>query len=246
MLELYHSWDSFCSFKVRLCLEEKGLDWTGHHLDLMKFENLRPDYMTVNPNGLVPTLIDDGTVIVESTIINEYLDDAYPSAPLRPEDARAKARMRLWVQHEEEELFLAIRPASLNLMMKQVIGHYSEDELDAFLKHHPRQDRVGVLKKVFKAPFDADAVEKSRHRLAAAFKLMEKTLSQAPWLAGDSYSLADIAAAPAIDRIERLGMADLWENLPGTEDWITRLMARPAYQKALPLDDYRLPVASVV
>ena len=244
-MELYHSWDSFCSFKVRLCLEEKGLDWTGHHVDLMKFENLRLDYLAVNRNGLVPTLIDDGTVIIESTIINEYLDDAYPSAPLRPEDARAKARMRLWVQHEEEELFVAVRPASLNLMMKQVIGRYSEDELDALLKHHPRQDRVAFLKKVFKAPFDADAVEKSRRRLAAAFKHMEETLSQAPWLAGDSYSLADIAAAPVIDRIERLGMADLWQNLPGIEDWIMRLKARPAYQKALPLDDYRLPATMV-
>ncbi len=245
MLELYHSWDSFCSFKIRLCLEEKGLDWTGHHIDLMKFENLRPDYLAVNCNGLVPTLIDDGTVIVESTIINEYLDDAYPSAPLRPEDARAKAQMRLWVQHEEEELFVAVRPASLNLMMKQVIGRYSEDDLDALLQHHPRQDRVAFLKKVFKAPFDADAVEKSRRRLAAAFKHMEETLSRTLWLAGDSYSLADIAAAPVIDRIERLGMADLWQNLPGIEDWITRLKARPAYQKALPLDDYRLPAASV-
>jgi glutathione S-transferase len=245
MLELYHSWDSFCSFKVRLCLEEKGLDWTGHHVDLMKFENLRLDYLAVNRHGLVPTLIDDGTVIVESTIINEYLDDAYPSAPLRPEDARAKARMRLWVQHEEEELFVAVRPASLNLMMKQVIGRYSEDELDALLKHHPRQDRVAFLKKAFKAPFDADAVEKSRRRLAAAFKHMEETLSRTLWLAGDSYSLADIAAAPVIDRIERLGMADLWDNLPGIQDWITRLKARPAYQKALPLDSFRLPVASL-
>lgn len=245
MLELYHSWDSFCSFKVRMCLEEKGLVWTGHHIDLMKFENLRPDYLEVNRNGLVPTLIDDGTVIVESTIINEYLDDAYPSPPLRPEDARAKARMRLWVQHEEEELFVAVRPASLNLMMKQVIGRYSEDELDALLTHHPRQDRVAFLKKVFRAPFDADAVEKSRRRLAAAFKRMEDTLSQAPWLAGDGYSLADIAATPVIDRIERLGMADLWENLPGTGDWVTRLKARPAYQNSLPLDEFRLPAASV-
>lgn len=228
-----------------MCLEEKGLVWTGHHIDLMKFENLRPDYLEVNRNGLVPTLIDDGTVIVESTIINEYLDDAYPSPPLRPEDARAKARMRLWVQHEEEELFVAVRPASLNLMMKQVIGRYSEDELDALLTHHPRQDRVAFLKKVFRAPFDADAVEKSRRRLAAAFKRMEDTLSQAPWLAGDGYSLADIAATPVIDRIERLGMADLWENLPGTGDWVTRLKARPAYQNSLPLDEFRLPAASV-
>lgn len=244
MLELYHSWDSFCSFKVRLCLEEKGLDWTGHRIDLMKFENLRPEYLELNRNGVVPTLVHDGTVIVESSIINEYLDDAFPTPPLRPEDAREKARMRLWVLHEEEELFIAVRPASLNLMMKQVIGRYTEEELDDLLKHHPRQDRVAFLKKVFRAPFDKDAVEKSRRRLATAFRRMEETLSQSSWLAGESYSLADIAAAPVIDRVERLGMADLWETLPGMEGWITRLKARPAYLKALPLDEFRLPVAS--
>ena len=48
MITLYHYWDSFCSFKVRLCLEEKGLDWTGHHINLMRFENLTPDYLAVN------------------------------------------------------------------------------------------------------------------------------------------------------------------------------------------------------
>jgi len=244
MLELYHSWDSFCSFKVRLCLAEKGLDWTGHYLDLMAFDNLRPDYLKLNPNGVVPTLVDDGTVIVESSIINEYLDDQYPDVPLRPESARARARMRLWVQHEEDELFIAVRPASLNLMMKQVLGRYTEEELDERLAHHPRQDRVGFLKKTFKAPYDPDAVEKSRRRLASALARMEETLSESPWLAGDIYSLADIAAAPVIARIEHLGMADLWQDLPGVGDWVGRLTARSAYRNALPLDDFRLPVAA--
>ena len=243
MLELHHSWDSVCSFKVRLCLEEKGLDWTGHAIDLMKFENLDPAYLKLNRNGVVPTLVDDGTVIVESSIVNEYLDDAYPAVRLRPEDAPQKARMRLWVQHEEEELFRAVRPASLNLIMKQVIGRYSDEQLDELLRHHPRQDRVAFLKKTFKAPFDKDAVEKSRRRLAAAFAHMEQSLSQAAWLAGDTYSLADIAAAPFVDRVERLGMADLWRTLPGVTDWVARLTARPAYRKAMPPDAFRLPAA---
>lgn len=243
MIELYHAWDSFCSFKVRLCLEEKGLAWTGRAIDLMKFENLRPEYLAVNPAGLVPALVDGGTVIVESTIINEYLDDAYPDIPLRPRDAKARARMRLWVKHEEDELFIAVRPASLNLMMKQVLGRYSETELDRLLRHHPRPDRVAFLKKTFREPFDPDAVAKSRRRLAAALQRMNATLSEAPWLAGEDYSLADIAAAPVVDRIEHLGMADLWDELPGVKDWVARLKARPAYARALPRDEFRMPAA---
>ncbi len=243
MLELYHAWDSFCSIKVRLCLAEKGLSWQGHAFDLMKFENLQPDYLKLNPNGVVPTLIHDGNVIVESTIINEYLDDEFPAVPLRPPGASARARMRLWVRFEEEELFLAVRPASLNLMMKQVLGRYSEEELDKLLEHHPRGDRVAFLKKLFKAPYDADAVAKSRRRLARALRRMDAALSAAPWLAGESYSLADIAAAPVVDRIERLGMADLWDTLAGVSGWVARLKARPAYLGALPPDAHRLPAA---
>jgi glutathione S-transferase len=245
MIELYHAWDSFCSFKVRLCLEEKGLIWTGHVLDLMKFENLRPDYLKVNPAGLVPALVDGGTVITESSIINEYLDDAYPQVRLRPKDAKATVRMRHWVRHEEDELFIAVRPASLNLMMKQVLGRYSEAELDALLRHHPRQDRVAFLKKTFHEPYDPDAVAKSRRRLATALKRMNATLTDAPWLAGEDYSLADIAAAPVVDRIEYLGMADLWHDLPGVKGWVARLQARPAYARALPLDERRLPAPQV-
>ena len=243
MLELHHAWDSFCSIKVRLCLAEKGLAWQGQVYDLMKFENLHPRYLALNPHGVVPTLVHDGTAIVESTIINEYLDDEYPAVPLRPEDARGRARMRLWVRHEEEELFIAVRPASLNLMMKQVLGRYSEEELDTLLEHHPRPDRIRFLKKLFNAPYDRDAVEKSRRRLARALGRMDAVLSDTPWLAGESYSLADIAAAPVVDRIERLGMADLWDNLAGVSGWVGRLKARPAYAAALPPDAHRLPAA---
>lgn len=241
VIELYHNWDSFCSFKVRLALEEKGLAWTDRHINLMTFENLRPDYLKINPHGLVPTLLDDGQAIFESTFINEYLDDKYPATPLRPADPKETARMRAWVKHEEDELFLAVRPASLNLMMKQVYARYDEQELDAYLAHHPRPYLIGRLKKMFRAPYDAEAVEQARHKLRRAFQRMDETLRSAPWLAGRRYSLADIAAAPVIDRVRRLGMVDLWRDMKDLTDWIRRLEARPAYTAAMPRDEFRLP-----
>ena len=90
-IELYHTHHSTCSQKVRICLAEKGLpdadkDWIAHEVDLGKFEHLTPEYLKINPNGVVPTLRDNGTVIIESTVINEYLDDAYPKPGLRPDD----------------------------------------------------------------------------------------------------------------------------------------------------------------
>lgn len=244
MLELYHYWDSFCSFKVRLCLHEKALAWQGHHIDLMKFENLTPAYQRINPNRLVPTLIHDGKQLFESSVINEYLDDTFPDVSLKPRDPYERAQMRLWVKHEEDRLFLAVRPASLNLMMKQALGRFSEAELDRHLSNHPQPDKIKFLKGVFKAPFDAQAVQKSRRLLASALDSMNDRLAVSPWLAGATYSLADVAAAPVIDRIQHLGMAELWEALPHVKEWIGRLTSRPAYLAARPRDECRMPKAS--
>jgi glutathione S-transferase len=241
-LELYHFWDSFCSFKVRLCLEEKGLQWSGHHVDLMRFENLRPDYLAINPKGLVPVLKHDAHLIPESSIINEFLDERYPQPALKPADPLERARMRLWVQVEEEELFTAVRPASLHLIMKQVFGRYAPDELDRILAAHPRPHLVPTLKKMFLDPPDPKAVDQSRTLLRATLKKMDASLGAGgPWLAGATYSLADIAAAPAVDRIEHLGMAELWEDLAAFKDWVERLTSRPAYQRAAPRADARMP-----
>ena len=85
MLELYHNALSSCSQKVRIVLGEKGLDWKSHDIDLQGGQH-DPEYVTLNPNHVVPTLVHDGRVLIESTLINEYLDDAFPETPLRPAD----------------------------------------------------------------------------------------------------------------------------------------------------------------
>jgi glutathione S-transferase len=68
---------------------------------------------------------------------------------------------------------------------------------------------------------------------------MDEVLAAQPWLAGESYSLADIAAAPVIDRIEALALTDAYDGLDGLQDWIARLCARPAYQRAKPQERMR-------
>ena len=93
MLELYHDSDSIMSFKVRFCLAEKGLDWQEQRTILGRFENLTQQYLKINPDAVVPTLIHDGEVILESTVINEYLDEVFPSPSLKPATPLERARM---------------------------------------------------------------------------------------------------------------------------------------------------------
>ena len=106
--------------------------------------------------------------------------------------------------------------------------------MDNFLALHPKQYAVGRLKKIFSDPMDLGVVEKSKKALRRAFETMNDELKDQPWLAGDSYSLADIAASPVIDRVEVLDLTDVWQGLDALLDWINRLTKRPAYQRAKP------------
>ena len=76
MIQLYHNDMSSCAQKVRLLLEELELQWHSHHMKLRSDEQLRPEYLAINPKGQVPALVDGDFVIVESTVINEYLVDS--------------------------------------------------------------------------------------------------------------------------------------------------------------------------
>ena len=69
MLELYHHGSSVCAAKVRLYLGEKGLDWTGHYIDILRGDQFTPEYMKLNPKAVVPTLVHDGKVICDSSRI---------------------------------------------------------------------------------------------------------------------------------------------------------------------------------
>ena len=102
MLTLYHAAHSTCSQKVRMVLHEKGLAFDEVQIDLAKKEQLKPEYLALNPNGVVPTLVDDGTPIIESSVICEYLDEKHPDNPLLPHDLVERARTRAWMHYIEE------------------------------------------------------------------------------------------------------------------------------------------------
>src|SRR5271156_4217676 len=98
MLTLYHNDMSVCAAKVRTALAEKKLDWNGVHLDLRAGDTQKPDYLKLNPNAVVPTLVHDGSVIIESTVICEYIDDEWSDPPLKPTHSLGRARVRLWTK----------------------------------------------------------------------------------------------------------------------------------------------------
>jgi glutathione S-transferase len=140
MLELYHDSDFIMSFKVRFCLAEKGLDWQTHRIILGTFENRSPGYLKINPGGVVPTLVHDGHIILESSVINEHLDEVFPSLSLKPDSPLDRARMRAWTKYQDDVIHHSVRPATFQLMITQRPAyHDSKPE-----QRLPRPDRSEV------------------------------------------------------------------------------------------------------
>jgi glutathione S-transferase len=112
VLELYHHGSSVCAAKVRLVLTEKNIEWTGHYLDILAGDQFDPAYLKLNPKALVPTLVHDGNVITESTVICEYLDDVFSGPALKSPDPLIQARMRIWTRRVDEEVHPSVRPVT--------------------------------------------------------------------------------------------------------------------------------------
>ena len=102
---LYQYENSVCAQKVRITLAEKKLEWEAREVDLFKSEQYDPEYLKLNPKGVVPTLIHEGRPINESTLICEYLDEVFPDPPLIPEDPYQRTQVRLWRQMEKKQTF---------------------------------------------------------------------------------------------------------------------------------------------
>lgn len=233
MIELYHNDMSVCAQKVRFALAEKKLAWEGHHLNLRAGDQQRPEYLKLNPNAVVPTLVDNGTVIIESTVICEYLDDAYPEMPLRPADATSRARMRLWTKQLDEGVHAATSVVSFAIAFRYQKLSAGMEELEEFHRKMPdpvkREKSWENITKGVESRFFPEAVKRFDQLLGD----MEETLTEMPWLAGKEFSLADIGYAPYITRLDHLQLQFLWDKRPHVPRWYDRVRERQGYVEAL-------------
>ena len=245
MLTLYHHWDSVCSFKVRMCLIEKKLDYQEQVVDLIQFQNLDPAYIALNPNGVVPTLKDDDEIIIESSIINEYLEHKYDSPCFMPADPAARARMRVLVKLQDDVLYHAQRPAAFQLMVKRMLTNLSKEEIAELTSSHPNPEKASHFLKWATGPVDPEVVEEAKGNIEPVLARLENAINQAinkgPWLMGEEFSLADIAYAPFVNRLQRLLFHQLWDDKPGLSAWMERLVARPSFAEAAGPADKQMP-----
>lgn len=237
MLELYHHGTSVCAAKVRLALAEKGLEWTGHYVDILAGEQFEPEFLAVNPKAVVPVLVDAGRIVPESTVICEYLEDRFPEPPLYPGDAYQRSRIRRWAKAVDEELHPACSALTYIVSHRRTILRKGAGSFEEFLAQGgaegaaARRLKWQYIQQGLAAP---GAGEKIRLYVAFLDK-METALGASEWLAGERFTMADVAMAPYLERLAMLSMQALWEDgrRPRLEQWLARIRARPAFDKAV-------------
>jgi glutathione S-transferase len=232
-LTLYHNDMSVCSAKVRMALAEKKLLWDGIHLDLRAGDAQRPEYVKLNPNQVVPTLLHNGAAVIESNLICEYLDDAFPETPLRPADALARARMRLWMKQLDDGIHAATQTISTCIAFRHQHLKRRPEDLREWLDNMVDPARRERTKLAIELGTDSPDFGRAVLRFERLLDDMERVLAVGSWLAGDTYSLADVAYAPYLIRLEHLGFGDRVAARPRSAEWAHRLMARSAFQEGI-------------
>ena len=239
MLELYHYGDSLCSMKVRFCLYEKGVKFTSRYVDLLNWEHLTDAYKKLNPNSVVPTIVHDNNTIIESTIINEYIDEVFDGCSLTPKNPVIRAKMKIWTKLQDDIVHPAIQKPTFNLLVKPLLAQKTDEELEKWLSSHPLEKSRQMFKGAARREINTKALEDAQVQFNFIFERMNDALTNNDWLCGSQFTLADIAYAPAIDRLEQCKWSHLFDNYPYVLQWCQRIRERNAFLSMRPLETQR-------
>ncbi|WP_423454020.1 glutathione S-transferase family protein [Ottowia sp. VDI28] len=235
MFVLYDNFASVAAQKVRLTLAEKGMQWQSVEINLRNGEVMRPDYLELNPRGVVPTLVHDGQVITESNVIIEYLEEWAPQPALRPEGALARARMRGWMRRMDDDIHRATGNISMAIYIRHAHLKKSQAERDAYFAAMPDAERAVRQQAAIALGLDAPAFAPSLRAFSVLVDEIDRAVAKQDWLCGDGFSLADIAAAPYILRLDMLAMDTLWSRgrRPAMARWWARVQARSCWSRVM-------------
>lgn len=230
---LYHSGISTCSQKVRLALDEKGVAYDSVLMQLRDGDQYKPEYLQLNPRGVVPTLVYGEDVIIESTIIGEYIDEAFTGPALKPDSPRDRAAMRLWTKRLDEVIQPSVVILTFGIAFRHDLLGKSEAELQDYYARMKNPQRSRIYRDLVIHGIESDNFRPAILRFDELLTDMEETLENQPWLSGDTFSLADMGFIPYVTRLEHLNLNAWWRNKPALTTWFDRCKQRESYQTAL-------------
>jgi glutathione S-transferase len=227
--KLYNAPQSTCSQRVRFVLNAKGLPFDIVELNLSVGDQVKPDYLKLNRNGVVPTLDHDGQIVIDSNVITEYLDEVAPEKSFTPENPVKRAAMRTLMHYIDEMPAAAVRVPTFNMAFLPGFQKMSREAFIAFAESKPL--RREFMLAMGQSGFSQEEVDAALARLRRSYQRMEAEIEKSggPWLLGKEITLADVAAMPALVRMHDLGLAS-WQDLPRVAAWFDNIRAQPAFK----------------
>ena len=243
MLKLYHAEPGANSLKCLIPLKEKGIPFHSVYVDLHRFEQHEPWFVALNPDGQVPVLEHDGQVVTHSTVINEYLEDAFPGTPpLRPADPLGQARMRYWNKFVDEHVMNYVSMHGWHRFVGVLARGIEQGEFERLVERIPLHEQREKWRTA-RSGFSAADLENAKRKVLLALDKVEDQLSRTPWLAGDAYTLADINFFSHCGLYVSRMFPDLTDDRkhPRLAGWRDRMAQRDGVKAALAMPDHTNP-----
>jgi GST-like protein len=226
---LFHWEPNANSGKPMLALAEKGVEFQSRYLDLLNFDQHKPDYLKINPQGTIPAMLHDDRVLTESTAIMEYVDAAFDGPRLMPDDPRDRWRVRWWMKFMDQWLAPSFSMIGWSVFIGPAVRQRDPKELEAAIGRIPLPERRTAWRKAIYNLFSDEEMAESKRRVGVGISMLEEALSKRKWLASDQYSLADVNGFNLAYALP-LSQPELSndEKTPHILEWLRKIYERPA------------------
>jgi glutathione S-transferase len=236
-VHVLHFMGSSCSQKLRIFLNLKNIPWQSHPIDLPGNQNFQPWFLGINPRGLVPVLVHDGVVHIESNDIIQYLEKKFPTPSLIP---AGHANEVAGLLKHEDDLHLDLRTLSFRFVFAPPGPPKSAAALESYgangghtvqgATDHAKQIQIEFWQRAADEGFTDERVRASAQKFRAAFDALDETLAKEPYLMGNELTVLDIAWLIYQHRLSLAGYP--FERLhPHVHGWAARLRAMPEFAK---------------
>ena len=238
-VHVLHFIGSSCSQKLRIFLNLKGIPWQSHPIDLPGNENFRPWFLGINPRGLVPVLVHDGAVHIESNDIIQYLEKKFPSPQLIPQGHENEVAALLT---HEDDLHLDLRTLSFRFVFAppgppkpaEALASYAANGTGTVqgAKDRDKEIQIEFWQRAAKEGFTDERARASAQKFRAEFDALDRRLAKSPYLMGENLSVLDIAWFIYAFRLSLAGYPFARLH-PHVAAWEEKLRARPELAKEI-------------
>ena len=195
--------------RVRMFMAEKGVDYENIQVDIIKGDNLNESFLSINPRGLLPTLVlDDGTVIDETVAIWRYIEEMHPEPPLLGTDAISKANIEARQRHMEFDGLLAAA--------------------DAFRNSFPGFSSRGLAGNAGSVDAIPALAERGKNAMLRFYESLNAALNDSAFVAGETFSIADITALCTIDFAAGAARVPIPDQCSNVKQWHADVSSRPS------------------